>query len=120
MQDPTLDAVFGNTSATRVLLFLENYGSGHAARIARTFGMSPSRAREQLEKFESASLLTSRPVGRSRVFEWNPRSPIVDGLRNFLATVLAGLPTEVTKKYFRQRQRPRRSGKPLEVQKVGR
>jgi DNA-binding transcriptional ArsR family regulator len=113
MQDPTLDAIFGNTSATRVLLFLENYGAGHAARIAKTFGMSPSRAREQLEKFEAAGILLSRTVGRSRVFEWNVRNPKVEPLRAFLAALLSRVPSDATQQYFRQRQRPRRQGKPL-------
>lgn len=111
MQDATLDALFGSSSATRVLLFLENYGSGYATRIARTFGMSVSRARAQLEKFEVAGLLVSRVVGRSRVFEWNPRNPRAASLRVFLRSVLDSLPRENVEEFFRERQRPRRRGK---------
>lgn len=111
MNDPSLDAIFGSTSATRVLLFLENYGSAYATRIARAFGMSVSRARAQLEKYEAAGLLVSRSVGRSRVFEWNPRSQRVPALRAFLRALLDSLPRDTVREFFRERQRPRRQGK---------
>jgi hypothetical protein len=35
-------------------------------------------------------------------------------LRTFLAEELDALPDSLVKQYFRERQRPRRSGKPLE------
>jgi hypothetical protein len=58
--------------------------------------------------------MVSRTVGRARVFEFNPRNPTVRRLRTFLNEELDALPDSLVKKYFRERQRPRRSGKPLE------
>jgi len=112
MRNLTLDAVFGNTSATRVLLFLQNYGEAYASRVARTYGdMAVSRAKEQLDKLEVAGLIVSRMIGRSRVYEWNQRNPTVAPLRDFLQSILDSLSPEIQRCYFRQRQRPRRQGK---------
>lgn len=111
---PALEAIFGNRTAASVLLFLENYDSGHASRIARTYGIPLFAVQKQLQKLEAAGVLISRKVGRTRVFEFNPRNPVTQRLRQFLAAELAALPKDVTAEYFRERQRPRRSGKPLE------
>jgi len=111
---PALEAIFGNRTAARVLLYLENYGSGYASRIAGTYSMPVSVVQDQLLKLETASVLVSRNVGRTRVFEFNPRNPTATRLRSFLAAELKALPDEIMMKYFRERQRPRRTGKRLE------
>ncbi|MBO6598011.1 MAG: helix-turn-helix transcriptional regulator, partial [Pseudomonadales bacterium] len=111
---PALEAIFGNRTAASVLLYIENYESGYAKRIADTFEMPVSVVQDQLRKLESAGVLISRTMGRTRVFEFNPRNPSVRNLRIFLKGELSGLPESETKRYFRQRQRPRRTGKPIE------
>jgi hypothetical protein len=55
-----LIGLFGSKAAYQVLMYLENYGSGYAAEIARTFGMSLSQAQNQLRKFEELGLFVSR------------------------------------------------------------
>ena len=110
----TLEALFGGQAAAKVLLFMENYGEGYASWIARTFEMPVSEVQKQLQKFEEAGVLVSRLVGTSRVFTWNPRDPALDGLRQLLKSTLEyGIPSDRLTKYFRQRRRPRRKGKPL-------
>tara|TARA_R110002072_G_scaffold1409_4_gene11956 strand:- start:1149 stop:1529 length:381 start_codon:yes stop_codon:yes gene_type:complete len=110
---PALDAILGNPTAARVLMYLENYDSGYAKRISDTFEIPVNMVQDQLKKFEAAGVLTSSTVGRTRVFEFNPRNPTAKNLRTFLSSELDGLPEALIKKYFRDRQRPRRSGKPL-------
>ncbi|SHF54934.1 MarR family protein [Microbulbifer donghaiensis] len=111
--NPALEALFGSRSAAQTLLFLQNYGEGHARRIADTFGVSHMAIQRQLRRLEADGILVSREVGRARVFTWNPRSATVKDLRKFLEAELERLPEEITRQYFRQRQRPRRSGKEL-------
>jgi len=108
---PSLEALFGNRSAAQTLLFLQNYGEGHARRIASTFEVSHMAIQRQLRRLEAAGILVSRMVGNARVFTWNPRNATVKGLQKFLEAELEHLPANMTKKYFRQRQRPRRTGK---------
>jgi DNA-binding transcriptional ArsR family regulator len=111
---PALDAILGNRTAASVLLFLENYGAGYAREIARTFGVSVSVVQDQLLKLEGAGVLISRRVGRTRVFDFNPRNPTAGRLRAFLSAELDALPDSILDSYFRDRRRPRRTGKPLE------
>jgi len=110
---PVLQAVFGNRSAAQALLFLEAYGSGHALRIADTYGVPVSSIQRQLMRLEASGVLVSRKIGAARVFEFNPRNPSVKNLRAFLSAELDALPEDETEAYYRQRQRPRRTGKQL-------
>jgi predicted ArsR family transcriptional regulator len=108
---PVLEAIFGNRSAVQVLMFLEAYGSGHAARIAATYDVPVMAIQRQLRRLEANGVLLSRTVGRTRVFEFNTRNPTVRDLRTFLSAELELLPEADVKAYYRQRQRPRRTGK---------
>ena len=110
---PALEALFGNRTAAGVLLFIANYGGGHANRIAKTYEISVNMVQKQLQRLEAGGILISRMIGRTRVFEFNPRNPTAGRVREFLITELDALPTSITAAYFRERQRPRRSGKPL-------
>jgi len=116
MRTPTLSeaplvGLFGGKAAYRVLMFLESYGRGYAAEIARNSGMALSEAQEQLRKFEELGLLVSRKEGTARVYYF-ARSPIADALRAFLRSVLERLPEPVLDRFYRERRRPRRPGKP--------
>ncbi|TNF34590.1 MAG: ArsR family transcriptional regulator [Gammaproteobacteria bacterium] len=110
---PTLDTLFGSRSAALTLLFLQNYGEGHARQIATTFEVADTAIQRQLKRLEADGILVSRTIGKSRVFSWNPSSPTAKDLRVFLEAELERMPADITQRYFRQRQRPRRSGKPL-------
>jgi hypothetical protein len=110
---PVLEAIFGSRSAAQALLFIEAYGSGHPARIAATYDVSPTPIYRQLRRLEADGVLLSWLVGRTRLFDFNTRNPTVRDLRTFLAAELELMPEEEVKAYYRQRQRPRRTGKRL-------
>ena len=107
-----LKAVFGSPAAERTLLYLQNYGDGYARQIAQTFGMSSSQVLKQLSKFEEAGFLVSRSVGRTRVYYWNERNPLARDLRRLLQSALEVMPRNEIQRYYRERRRPRRKGKP--------
>ena len=109
-----LEGIFGNASAEKVLLYLEQYEEGYATAIARTFdGISLNMAQRQLERFERAGALISSLQGRTRLYTWNPRYPFRRELRALLRKALDQLPASERKRYFTERRRPRRAGKPL-------
>ena len=108
-----LEAVFGNKSAERVLLYLESRGEGYAQAIANNFGDITLRmVQVQLARFERGGILSSQLKGRTRLFSWNPRYPFRQELRALLRKALESLPESDREQFFRERQRPRRSGKP--------
>jgi DNA-binding MarR family transcriptional regulator len=110
ISEAPLIGLFGSKAAYQVLMYLENYGSGYAAEIARTFGMSLSQAQNQLRKFEELGLLVSRREAAARVYYFR-RSPVADELRKFLRSALERLPEATVRQFYRERQRPRRYGK---------
>ncbi|MGB5176974.1 MAG: helix-turn-helix domain-containing protein [Thermoanaerobaculia bacterium] len=110
ISEAPLFGLFGSKAAYQVLMYLENYGQGYAAEIARTFGMSLSQVQNQLRKFEELGLFVSRKEGTARVYYFN-RNPIADTLREFLRSVLDRLPDATIQKFYRERKRPRRYDK---------
>ena len=113
--NPVLEAALGNRTAAWALLFLAAYGEGHANRIANTYGLAVSVVRDQLLRLEANGVLVSRMIGRARVFQFNERSPTARNLRVFLREEIELLPQSEVRRYFRQRQRPRRTMKPLSI-----
>lgn len=111
--NPVLEALFGNRTAACVLLFLQCYGEGHAQRIANTFGFGLNMTQRQLKRLEQEGVLVSRRLGNLRLFSFNERNPTVRNLRPFLEGELVSLPEAAQQQFFRQRQRPRQSSKPL-------
>ena len=108
-----LGGIFGNASAEKVLLYLEQYGEGYATAIARNFdGLSLHMAQRQLERFERSGALVSSLRGRIRIYSWNERYPFRQEIRALLAKALGALPAAERKRYFSERRRPRRAGKP--------
>jgi len=108
-----LDTLFGSKSAKKVLFYLQNYGEGYGREIAQTFGVGPIQVQNQLKKLEEEGLLVSRLAGRTRIYTWNPRNPLVKPLRTFLETATDALPEPEIQAYYRKRRRPRKPGKPL-------
>jgi DNA-binding transcriptional ArsR family regulator len=107
-----LEAAFGSLTAERVLLFLHRYERGYGRQIALTFDTPASEIQKQLTKLERGGLLVSRLVGRTRLYDWNPRSVFVVPLRALLQVILEHLPPEQQSPFQDGRRRPRRAGKP--------
>ena len=112
---PVRDEAEGRLGRTfnRPWLFLQCYGEGHAQRIAKTFGFGLNMTQRQLKRLEEQGVLVSRRLGNMRLFSFNERNPTVRNLRKLLEVELAALPEDDQQHYFRQRQRPRQSNKPL-------
>ena len=84
-----LEPLVGNGTGARVLLYIQNYGDGYAAGIARTFGLSKSQVMKQLDRFERGGILVQRPYGRTRVYQFNPRYALRKELQALLERALA-------------------------------
>ncbi|MCP4749254.1 MAG: winged helix-turn-helix transcriptional regulator [Proteobacteria bacterium] len=108
-----LDTLFGSRTAEMVFFYLLAYKKGYARRIASVFGMSLNSVQKQLLKFEKAGVLVSFLEGRTRIFQWNPRYPFLTELQALLEKAFQYLPEPEKSKYFKERTRPRRTGKPL-------
>jgi predicted transcriptional regulator len=106
-------AIFGNETAGRVLLYLQNYGEGHARAIALSYEISHSVIQKQLLRLEREGVLVSQLKGRTRIFTWNPRYALRSELSSLLEKALSLVPKDERKRLFMKRVRPRRTGKAI-------
>ncbi len=108
-----IENLLGNQTVEKVLLYIVNYGEGHTSGIAQTFDLPKSQVRKQLLRLEDGGVVVGRSVGNIRMFQFNPRCPYKKELELLLEKVLSLASKEDQEKYYRQRRRPRRTGKSL-------
>lgn len=108
-----IEALVGNKTAERILLYITNYGEGNISGLANTFKLSKSQVRKQLMRLESGGILVGRDVGNLRMFNFNPRYPLKQELERLCEKALSLLSSEEKEMFYRQRRRPRRTGKTL-------
>ena len=108
-----LEPILGSANAERVLIFLTTRGEGYARQIAKFFGSDPDSIQKQLVKLESGGVLMSKEVGRTVVYEFNPRYAFLPELKALLEKALTFYPEDEQERLLMDRRRPRRRGKPL-------
>lgn len=108
-----LEALLGSVNKERVLFFIHARGEGYARDIARFFATDLTPVQRQLETLERGGVLASRMVGRTRLYTFDPRYPLLNELTAFIAKAISFYPLEEQDKLMLSRQRPRRGGKPL-------
>jgi DNA-binding transcriptional ArsR family regulator len=107
-----LNKLFGSVSAEKVFYYLLVYEKGYATKISALIGLSLNSVQKQLIKFEEAGILVSFLEGKTRLFTWNPRYPFLLELKALIDKAFQYLPETEKTKYFQERTRPRRTGKP--------
>ena len=103
---------FGSGTRTRVLLVLYLVGESYARELSRLLGASLSGVQKALQSLEADGLVAGRAVGRTRVFQLEPRYFARDALKQFLRR-LCEPETALQREVAALRRRPRRTGKPL-------
>ena len=105
--------LLGSENSERVLIFLLKRDQGYAREITRFFNATLYAIQQQLDKLEKGGVLVSSKVGRTRVYEYNPRYPFLKELTALLEKAYSFYPEEVRENLEMNRRRPRRRGKPL-------
>lgn len=100
-------------SQEKILLYLLVRDTGYGKAIADFFALSTNAVHKQLLRLEEDSVVVSRPVGRLREYQLNPRYPFSTPLRELLKSALAAYPDTLVRELVMSRQRPRKSGKPI-------
>ena len=108
-----LEALLGSRTRERVLMFVLARDSGYGTEISQFFDVDVAPVQKQLEKLEAGGVLVSKPVGRTRVYSFNPRFAFRTELLALLAKALSFYPADVRLALAGNRRRPRRAGKPL-------
>lgn len=107
------ESLFNSNNKERILLYLTARDEGYAREIARFFGSSLAPIQNQLDLLERGGIIFSRTLGRTRLYAFDPRYPLLPELKALLDKALTFYPTEERDRLLLERQRPRRKGKPL-------
>jgi DNA-binding transcriptional ArsR family regulator len=103
---------FGSQTRTRLLLALELLGQSYARELARLLGASLSAVQKALASLERDGLIAGRLVGRTRLFQIDPRYFAAAQLRALLAKMVVA-DRDLKARAAGLRRRPRRTGKRL-------
>ena len=108
-----LEPIFGTENSERVLMFLLARNEGYAREIAQFFNTNLYAIQRQLDKLEAGGVLVSRTAGRTRLYQFNPRYPFLNELKQLLERALFFYPEDVRENLVMNRRRPRKRDKPL-------
>src|SRR5660397_103567 len=79
---------FGSQTRTRLLLALELLGQSYARELARLLRASLSAEQKGLASLERDGLIAGRLMGRTRLFQVNPRYFAATQLRELIARLM--------------------------------
>lgn len=108
-----LEPILGSKSSEQVFIFLVARDEGYATEIARFFDADLYAIQNQLERLEGADVLISKKVGRTRVYQFNPRYPFLEEIRTLLTKAMDFYPEDIKESLVMNRRRPRKKDKPL-------
>lgn len=108
-----LEGILGNKNAERVLLHIFHYGESHASAIAADYKVTLTPIIYQLNRFENSGVLVSKESGRSRIYSFNPKSPLTKPVKELVSLAYEAIPLSQRQILFQTRRRPRRKGKPI-------
>lgn len=108
-----LTPLLGTENSERVLIFLLVRNEGYARQIAQFFDANLYAIQRQLDKLEAGGVLVSRTAGRTRLYQFNPRYPFLNELKQLLEKALSFYPDELREDLLMNRRRPRKRDKPL-------
>ena len=110
-----LEKLFGNIVIEKILFYLLENETGYAMQLRAALNIPLYSVQLALARLEQGGILVRQSIGRTQVYQLNPRYPLLDELRAFLKKAYSSLPLEVRKRLYESpvRKRPRRKGKPL-------
>lgn len=107
-----LEPIFGSKNRERVLVFIQARDAGYAREIARFFDTDHFPIHKQLERLENGGVIVSKEVGRTVLYEFNPRYALLKELKAMLDKTISFYPEDLQERLLMNRRRPRRRGKP--------
>jgi hypothetical protein len=108
-----LESLVGSLNREKALVFMISRQEGYAREIARFYDTDLNPIQKQMDKLELGGILVSRPVGRTRLYTFNPRYALLPELKALLEKTLSFYPKELQTRLLENRRRPRRRGKPI-------
>lgn len=109
-----LKGILRAESQEKILIYLLIRGTGYGKNIAEFYNVPTNPIQKQLVRLEEDGVIISQLVGKTRLYELNPRYPFMEALKALLKTALVAYPSKLVNSLTVQRTRPRVAGKPIE------
>jgi len=108
-----LEPILGNSTIEKILFTLKTYGQAYPLGLSKMFDIPVNGFQQQLHRLQTGGVIVSSMVGRTRLYQFNPRYPFLKELKALIQTAMEFLSQEELQKYYRKRTRPRKKGKPI-------
>ena len=79
-----IENILGNKTLEKILLSIEKDGDCYANGVAKKFKLPLFAVQNQLKKMEKTGVLKSRIYANVRIYEFNPKYPLLNELRALL------------------------------------
>jgi len=112
MRAKTISSPFGGQARTRALLALRLLGDSYPRELARLLESPLSNVQKALASLELDGLVVGRSVGRTHLYQLNPRYFAADARLAYLAR-LSEPDEDLKERAGAVRRRPRCGGTPL-------
>ena len=109
-----LEPLLGNNTIEIILFTIESYGQAYPTGLSKTFNIPVNGIQQQLKRLENGGVVVSSMIGRTRLYQFNPRYPFLKELRVLFKRAIEYLPEKEMQQYYMKRTRPRKKGKPYE------
>jgi len=109
-----LKPIVGNDTMEKVLFSLEYFGKTYSTELSKTFNIPVNGIQQQLERLEIGGIAVSTMVGKTRLYQFNPRYPFLKELRILINKAIEFIPEKEIEEKYIKRTRPRMKGKPYE------
>ena len=108
-----LEPILGNSTIEKILFTLESYGQTYPLGLSKMFNIPVNGVQQQMDRLENGGVIVSSKVGRTRLYQFNPRYPFLIELKALIKSAMEYLSEKELQKYYRKRTRPRKKGKPI-------
>jgi len=108
-----LEAIFGKTIYEKVLFYILVNEGAYPSKIRGALGVYLYSVQKALDRLEYGGILVHQKVGKTLVYQFNPKYFFLKELTSLLGKAYSTLPEEHKKKYYQPivRKRPRRREK---------
>ncbi len=89
-----LEPIFGGKNIEKVLFFLLKNQKCYGRELSKHFNESLSPFQKTLNRLETGNILVSFMMGKTRIYQFNPRYPFLKELIHLLEKAYEFLPAE--------------------------
>lgn len=109
------EELFGSKIVEKICFYLIVNQKCYASELKRRLELPLFGIQNALGRLEKHGVIVSFLEGKTRVYRWNPRYPLLSEFQAFISKAYSFLPEEMKEKFYELpiRKRPRRKGKPF-------